>query len=287
MCLPGAISGGKFWWISPTYLIASEVWHEVKQLTASVTEDKNETERRLNLIGGGEISFRSADRPETLVGVGLTGVVIDEVGKKIKQEVWTESIRPTLADTGGWALLIGTPGGHNWVEELFRRGQADPGWHVAQCPTSQNPFIPDAELQAAKLDMGSAKYAQEFDAQFTDVVGSEFPADWFGDDIWFADWPKAAPVVKTIAVDPSKGRELGDYSAIVSLLVADGRLWVDATIERLPAPRLVTAAVRRLDNSAHRYGSSSRIAGKTCYCRWLPPSWRETAISSWLSLGRS
>lgn len=63
--------------------------------------------------------------------------------------------------------------------------------------------------------------------------GSEWPADWFGQDIWFNEWPTSWQV-RTVALDPSKGStesKFGDYSAFVLLVVGqDGCLYVDADL---------------------------------------------------------
>lgn len=63
--------------------------------------------------------------------------------------------------------------------------------------------------------------------------GSEWPAEWFGDHIWFDEWPTSWKC-KTIALDPSKGTDskFGDYSAFVLLMVAqDGTCYVDADLQ--------------------------------------------------------
>jgi hypothetical protein len=58
------------------------------------------------------ISLRGADNYDSLRGVGLDFVVLDEVAD-IHPEVWTEVIRPALSDRMGCALFIGTPRGFN------------------------------------------------------------------------------------------------------------------------------------------------------------------------------
>jgi predicted phage terminase large subunit-like protein len=62
--------------------------------------------------------------------------------------------------------------------------------------------------------------------------GTEWPADWFGPEIWFSEWPTEWQC-RTVALDPSKGTEskFGDYSAFVMLVVGlDGTLYVDADL---------------------------------------------------------
>lgn len=238
----GALWGSHVWWVAPTYLIASEVWREIKKVTREVVESKNEVERQLCFLGGGRLGVRSADRPESLVGVGLDGLVVDEIGT-IKQAAWTESLRPTLADKGGWFLGIGTPKGHNWVEKLFSDSQAGlKGWRAWQCDGRENKHISPEEFEAMRREMGPHKFAQEIGAQFTSVEGAEFSAEWLTDDVFTDHWPVSADLV-AMAVDPSTGTQIGDYSALVCVAVQNGVVYADAVIERLSAAVLARKAV--------------------------------------------
>jgi predicted phage terminase large subunit-like protein len=103
--------------------------------------------------------------------------------------------------------------------------------------------LPELEKQKA-LDPRdfAALYQQDPRAE----GGTEWPDSWFGPDIWFDSWPEQL-VVKVLALDPSKGKDarFGDYSAFVLAgLDADGRLWVDADLERRPTPQIVEDGLR-------------------------------------------
>lgn len=170
----GAIDGGNIWWIAPTYKVASKIWRDLKRACRDAWTHKNEVERRIELPGGGSITVHSADDPDTLVGDGLDGVVMDEAAK-ISEKAWGESIRPALADRLGWAIFIGTPKGNNWFRELFDRAGADGDWMSWQRPTSDNPIILATEIEAARVDMTGDRFAQEFDARFIGDQGTLFP----------------------------------------------------------------------------------------------------------------
>ena len=74
-----------------------------------------------------------------------------------------------------------------------------------------------------------------------DDEGCEWPASYF-DEIWATDWPDRFEL-SVVAVDPSKGRsEDSDYSAIVFLGFARGKLWVDANLARRPVPDIIRDA---------------------------------------------
>jgi predicted phage terminase large subunit-like protein len=68
---------------------------------------------------------------------------------------------------------------------------------------------------------------------------SEWPPEYFGEHIWAEAWPDSFDL-SVVAVDPSKGRDRGDFSAIVFLGLSGGRLYVDCSIQRRPVSQIVT-----------------------------------------------
>jgi hypothetical protein len=84
----------------------------------------------------------SAKYPGTLVGEGLSGVVLSEAAK-LKPSVWEKFIRPTLADFLGWAHFGSTPEGKNWYYDLFMAGQDPdrPDWISWRAPAWVNPYV--------------------------------------------------------------------------------------------------------------------------------------------------
>lgn len=178
----GALNGGNMAWISPTSGQATETWQFLKNATAALwqgnTSAKNETYRRIYLPGGGQLSVRSADEPDSLRGAGYDGVVLDEFAQ-MKKEVWSEVLRPTLADRQGWAIFIGTPKGYNWAHDLYEGAQVWPGWKTWQRPTSDNPWIVPAEIEEMARDMNPTEYAQEILAEFIQGSGEIFKRDWW------------------------------------------------------------------------------------------------------------
>lgn len=175
-CHKGAMEGGEIWWVAPSFPVASMIWRDLKHALRDAWSAKNEVDRRIELGSGGSISVRSADNPDSLRGVGLDGVVIDEAAF-CQQETWTEAMRPALADKQGWAMFISTPSGQNWFYDLWNRAQTIDDMEAWQRPTSDNPIIPPSELEAAKLELGPFTFSQEFDAQFVSPEGALFKRD--------------------------------------------------------------------------------------------------------------
>jgi Terminase large subunit, T4likevirus-type, N-terminal len=89
-----------------------------------------------------QVHGKSAKYPETLVGEGLSGVVMSEAAK-IKPTVYTKFVRPTLIDFKGWSFLSSTPEGRNWFYRLWQAGQDPdrPDWRSWRLPSWANPFL--------------------------------------------------------------------------------------------------------------------------------------------------
>jgi phage terminase large subunit len=134
----------------------------------------HESELRVDYANGGQVRLYGADNPDALRGIYLDGVVLDEYAD-MDPRVWSEIIRPALADRAGWAVFIGTPKGRNAFFELWRRAQSEANWFSLMLKASDTGLIPASELALAKRDLSEEQYAQEFECSFeAAVVGAYF-----------------------------------------------------------------------------------------------------------------
>ena len=134
----------------------------------------HETELRVDYPNGAQVRLFGADNPDALRGIYLDGVVLDEYAD-MDPRVWSEIIRPALADRQGWAVFIGTPRGRNAFFELWRRAQSEPEWFALMLKASETGLIAPAELALARRDLSAAQYAQEFECSFdAAVVGAYY-----------------------------------------------------------------------------------------------------------------
>ena len=167
----------KIWYVAPTYKMAKQImWVDLMDAIPRKWIRKiNETSLTVTLINGTRIELKGADKPDSLRGVGIHFLVLDEF-QDMQEEVWTLVLRPTLADTGGHAIFIGTPKAYNYLYELYKKGQnpllkAAGEWESWQFPTITSPFIPISEIEAAKKDMDEKSFRQEFEASFETMSG--------------------------------------------------------------------------------------------------------------------
>lgn len=172
-------SNSSVWWVAPTYNQSNEYgFSKIKPLLSPdvlADEPKRTKPREISLINDSTISFRSAEREDSLRGGGVDFLVIDEAGS-VPDRAWTDELRPTLSDTLGEMIAIGTPKGRGWFYRWFQRGQSADHPDVAswQAPTAQNPHVPDSEIEAAKEGMPDRVFKQEYRAEFVDDTGSVF-----------------------------------------------------------------------------------------------------------------
>lgn len=166
MSIATALDGGRAWWVAPTFPIASVGWREIEALANQIPGAVVLKDQRLVKLGRGSVQAKSADNPQSLRGEGLDFLVMDECAY-IAPEAWDEVLRPALSDRKGRAMFISTPAGRNHFWEKWQRGQGDDAeWHSWQLPTTDNPFIDPAEVEAARLTMPDRNFRQEYLAEF-------------------------------------------------------------------------------------------------------------------------
>ena len=163
------------WAVMPTYRQAKQVvWRKLKKQLQELRwiEKVNESELSITLKNNSTISLKGADNYDSLRGVGLDFIVLDEFAD-ISPEAWFETLRPTLSDTGGKALFIGTPKGiGNWAYELFQMPEEDPiNWHSYSYTTIDGGRVPQSEIEQAQRDLDVRTFRQEYLATFETFRG--------------------------------------------------------------------------------------------------------------------
>jgi hypothetical protein len=164
----------RVWYVAPTYRMAKDiVWNDlVDKMTKHRWVKKiNHSDLKLTLRNGSEISLRGADNENSLRGVGLDFLVMDEFAD-IKEHAWYEVLRPTLSDKNGSALFCGSPRGYgNWSYNLFTKENEDDQWKSFQFTTLEGGNVSANEIQQAKQDLDERTFAQEYMASFVNYAG--------------------------------------------------------------------------------------------------------------------
>jgi predicted phage terminase large subunit-like protein len=183
LCLEQALDGGRVWWVAPTFAIARVGWRDVVAAASEFPKEAGVNiklgDMEVTFPSGGSISVKSADNPQRLRGEGLNYLVMDEAAF-VREETWTEVLRPTLTENKGSALFISTPiGMDNWFYHLWEKADTAEDWARFQYPTVSNPIIDPAEVESAREDLGELVFAQEYLAEFISEGAQIFRSSWF------------------------------------------------------------------------------------------------------------
>ena len=164
----------RFAYIAPTYSQCKRIaWDYLLEYTRPLGAIANIAELRVDFMGR-RISLYGADSPDSLRGIYLDGVVIDEIGD-INPSIFTEVVRPALTDRLGYAMFIGTPKGNNHFKDLRdKASQKIDNWTLLEFKSSDTNLIDKTELASAKIEMGDDKYNQEFECSFNAAVEGSY-----------------------------------------------------------------------------------------------------------------
>lgn len=223
----------EFWIVGPSYTDSEKefriMWNELARAGLKDYFDRPGSynnpqmgDMHLSLWDGRfQVHAKSEKHPESLVGEGLSGVVLAEAAK-LKERTYNKLIRPTLADFLGWCLMTSTPEGKNWFYEMWRRGQDPnrPDWWSLRAPSWMNPYVypngasddgilllrraikqgevvdadlfhrcgVDPEIGELAADLTEEAFNQEIGAMFTEFVGRVFKE--FDEEVHVGDFKR-------------------------------------------------------------------------------------------------
>ena len=224
---------GQVFYVAPTQGQARDImWSTLLDLGSPVIRSSHINNLQITLINGCTISLKGADRPETMRGVSLKFLVMDEYAD-MKPSVWEQILRPALADQKGQAMFIGTPMGRNHFYELYRYAELEDddsykAWHFT---SYDNPLLDPDEIDTAKKSMSSYAFRQEFLASF-EASGSEiFKEEWLhfdSDEPDIGDYYIAVDLAGFADVESASKAKVSklDQTAIAIVKVSENGWWV-------------------------------------------------------------
>ena len=164
----------RVWYVAPTYRQAKAIcWNVLKEkmIYHKWVKNINHSDLTITLKNNSQITLRGSDNEQSLRGVGLNFLCIDEFAD-VSQEAWYEVLRPTLSDTKGHALFCGSPRGFgNWSYELFKQGETNKDWASFKYTTIEGGNVDQDEVEQAKQDLDIRTFQQEYEATFVDYSG--------------------------------------------------------------------------------------------------------------------
>ncbi|HUV67102.1 MAG TPA: hypothetical protein VMW24_24655 [Sedimentisphaerales bacterium] len=188
MAFDAAITGKRILYGAPTYKQCKIPWDELWRCCGRFGKG-NISNMEATFPGGGRITFISLDDPKNARGLSADGVILDEA-PYIQERAWDGVLRPMLGDTMGWALLMGTPNGHNWFWRKWMAAKDRNDSESWQVPTLgvkvtdkglvrephplENPNFAFSEAVDYYEGRPEQTFREEFLAEFTQDSGTVF-----------------------------------------------------------------------------------------------------------------
>ena len=163
----------KIFYVAPTYRQAKQIlWDDLKakMINCRWAKKINESDLTITLVNGSKIHLRSADNADSLRGISIDYLVMDECAM-IDHKTWTEVLRPALSDKQGHAMFITTPKGRNWIYDLWQGAHTAHDWKPFSFTTLEGGNVPEIEIEAARADLDERSFKQEYEASFINYQG--------------------------------------------------------------------------------------------------------------------
>lgn len=228
--------GSAVMYVAPTQGQARQIiWDAIMDLGRDVIASSHINNLDITLINGAKIYVRGSDRPDTLRGVSLTYLVLDEVAD-IKPDTWEKVLRASLSDKKGRALFIGTPKGRNWFYDMYNLGlsEEDSEWKSWHFTTRDNPLIDPEEIEGAKKSLSSFSFKQEYEASFDNAGTDVFKESWlkYGPEPQYGNYYIAVDLAGFENINNTQARKNRlDKTAIAVVKSTEDGVWFVNKIE--------------------------------------------------------
>jgi hypothetical protein len=205
------------------------IWNVLNELGKDVIASSHINNQEITLINGAVIYIRGADRPDTLRGVSLSYVVLDEYAD-MKPSVWEQVIRASLSDRKGDAMFIGTPKGRNHFYDLYQLGQTENNDYKSwSFTTYDNELIDKEEIENAKSTLSTFAFKTEYMASFDNAGSDVFKEEWikYGTEPEYGSYFIAVDLAgfEEVARQAANSKKRLDQTAIAVVKVTDEGKW--------------------------------------------------------------
>ena len=224
---------GKVFYVAPTQGQARDVlWHTIFDIANDIIERSHINNLEITLAGGNTIYLKGADRPDSLRGVSLKHLVLDEYAF-MKPDVFESILRPALADRKGTMIAIGTPEGRNHFYDMFTGAGSWDDWENFHFTSFDNPLVDKTEIEHARQTLPAWAFAQEFMASFDARTGGIFDADSFlyhEEEKEIGDHYISIDLAGFKSQGQRKAKKRDNSAIAVTKVTPDGKWWVEDII---------------------------------------------------------
>lgn len=196
------------WIIGPTYTLGEKefrvLYNDYRKLGllkyCRSSYSVKQGDMRLQTPWDAVIEVKSAEKPDGLLGEGLSHAVMSESARHSRM-IWEQFVEPALSDLRGSCDFPSTPQGYNWYHGLSLLGQSaeHPDYKFWSFPSWTNPVrfpggAKDPEIIRIRATVSKHYFDQEYGAKFTSFSGAIYGDEW--DDLihvkphtFRPDWP--------------------------------------------------------------------------------------------------
>lgn len=172
-----AYKGLKVGWFGPNYKLNTPTYSRLLRTLYPIVASKSKVEQLIELTTGGSVEWWTLNDEDAGRSRFYDLVLIDEASlvQKGLQDIWEQSIAPTLLDRRGRAIMAGTPKGID-PENFFYEACTNRalGWQEFHAPTAANPMLDPEAVARLKDEYPPLVYQQEYLAEFVDWSGAAF-----------------------------------------------------------------------------------------------------------------
>ena len=219
------------YYVAPTFEQGKRIlFRMIQGFGKDVIKAVHENTAIITLVNGRRIFICGSDRPDTLRGISMAYVVLDEYAD-MKPNVWEQIIRPALMDCRGGALFIGTPKGKNHFYDLYEEAKTAKDWAALSFKSFDNPFLEKEEIDQTADNMSSQSFRQEIEASFESYESNLFKEDWIkyqeeepSEGWWFLAVDPAG--FENVGAEQANKKKRLDETAIAVVKVGTYGWWV-------------------------------------------------------------
>lgn len=164
-------------WFAPENKRLAESYRTIRETIDPIWKSSDQTRGIIRTKTGGSIEFWSLEDENAGRSRKYHRIIVDEAAfaKKNMLDIWQRSMKPTLLDYSGSALVMSNTNGID-PENFFWQicNQPEHGFVDFHAPTHSNPFLPKSELDKLIRENPPLVYQQEYLAEFVDWSGDAF-----------------------------------------------------------------------------------------------------------------
>jgi len=153
-------------------------WSDLIKAVEGTTNFVSKNETRLEVTLRSHLGYENTIRLygweniETARGKKFSLVVLDELDSmRAVEREWEEILFPTLLDTKGCAIFMGTPKGYRAMYRIETAAVGDDDWETFHFTSYDNPMLDPLEIEKMKKRMTPQRFAQEILAEYKKMEG--------------------------------------------------------------------------------------------------------------------